>query len=253
MLRIAAALAGLLLLGYGAACGALYFFQRSFIYYPQAHAHKTPRLAVRSDAGVEVVATVREHAGPDAVLYLGGNAEDVSQSLPGLHEAFPAHALYLLHYRGYGASGGQPTEESIQQDALALFDLVQARHANVVVVGRSLGTGVAIRLASQRPAQRLVLVTPYDSLQALAVMRFPYFPVRWLLADRFDSWKYVAGVKAPTLVIAAEHDTVIPRDSTQRLFERFPAGAARLVVIPGVEHNDILQHPLYLRALAGEP
>jgi pimeloyl-ACP methyl ester carboxylesterase len=114
----------------------------------------------------------------------------------------------------------------------------------VIAIGRSLGTGVAVRL---------VLVTPYDSLQELAVRQFPYFPVRWLIADKFESWKYVPQVKAPAHLIMAEHDEVIPRASTEQLFSRFAKGSATLSVIPGVSHNTVMQHPGYLRMLGSTP
>ena len=243
-------IAVLAVFAYAAACGALYLFQRSFIYFPQPPAINTPLTRVNTGADkVQVLASVRSHAGPDALVYFGGNGEDVSMSLQPLAEAFPDHALYLLHYRGYGASGGTPTEEALAQDALALFDQVHTQHPNVVVIGRSLGSGVAVRLASQRPVSRLVLVTPYDSLQELAAAQFPFFPVCWLLHDKFESGKYAAQVRAPALLIAAEHDEVIPRASTEQLFARFKHGTATLQVIPHVSHNTISEHPLYLQLL----
>ena len=93
----------------------------------------------------------------------------------------PITPLYLLHYRGYGGSSGSPSEEMISRDAMTLFDQVYATHPHITVVGRSLGSGVAVRLASQRPAARLVLITPYNSLEELAARQFPIFPVKWLL------------------------------------------------------------------------
>jgi hypothetical protein len=109
----------LIALAYAAVCGALFVFQRSFIYYPQPSGVHTPliRVPTGSDDGVTVQASVREHVGTLAVVYFGGNAEDVSQDLQPLSEAFPDHALYLLHYRGFGRSGGKPTEEAIQRDS----------------------------------------------------------------------------------------------------------------------------------------
>ena len=121
-----------------------------------------------------------------------------------------------MHYRGYGGSAGAPSEAALLEDARTLFDQVHARHADVVAMGRSLGTGVAVRLASERPVSRLVLVTPYDSLQDIAVRQYPYFPVRWLLRERFDSGRVAARVTAPTLILAADGDEVIPRESTKK-------------------------------------
>lgn len=233
-------------------CAALFFFQRSMIYFPQPRSAGTSLATISLRAGDhEVIVSTRVHAGPKALIYFGGNAEDVSANLPELSRAFPEHALYLLHYRGYGGSGGTPSEAALFADALALFDRIHAEHPDVVVIGRSLGSGVAVHLASMRPVGRLVLVTPYDSLAEIAAGRFPVFPVRWLLRDRFDSGIYAPKVSAPTLLIGAEHDEVVPVRSAELLATRFRPGVARLVVLPGTGHNTISDHPRYLPLLKG--
>ncbi len=94
-----------------------------------------------------------------------------------------------------------------------------------------------------------MLVTPYDSLLDLAARQFPYVPVRWLLRDRFESGRYAAGITAPTLLIAAENDEVIPRSSTDALHARFAAGVASLKVVPGTGHNTISESPEYTALL----
>jgi pimeloyl-ACP methyl ester carboxylesterase len=248
MLVTALALAAL---AYAVACGALFLFQRSLLYFPQPAQVTTPLVAVDGRAGV--VASHRSAAGPQALIYFGGNGEDVSQSLAPLAQAFPSHAIFLLHYRGYGHSQGKPTEAEIAQDALALYDQVQRQHPQVTVIGRSLGSGVAVRLASTRRAARLVLITPYDSIEDIAAARFPIFPVRWLLLDKYASWRYAAQVQAPTVLLAAEHDEVIPRSSTEKLLTRFAAGRATLHLVPGTGHNDISFGEGYTRLLTGGP
>lgn len=128
-------------------------------------------------ADAELVVSIRPHDGPKALIYFGGNAEDVSLSLPLFSKAFPEYAIYLLHYRGYGGSSGTPSETALRDDAHALFDKVYTEHPSTVVIGSSLGTGVAVHLASQRPASRLILIMSYDSIQDIAAFRFPYIPV----------------------------------------------------------------------------
>jgi pimeloyl-ACP methyl ester carboxylesterase len=189
----------------------------------------------------------RERVGPRALIYFGGNAEDVSRNLPEFAQAFPDYAVYLLNYRGFGGSGGSPSEAAIAEDALALFDQVYASHPQVAVVGRSLGSGVAVRLASQRPVQHLILVTPYNSLEEIAARQYPWVPVKWLLKDRFESGKYAAHIRVPTLLLAASDDEVIPRASTQRLLENFPQGVALLRVVPESGHNSISDRAQYLQ------
>lgn len=241
----------LLALGaYAAACLALFFLQRSLIYYPPAvAAYAASRTSILAVDGARVLVSERPLAGQRALIYLGGNAEDVTASLPILERAFPERALYLLHYRGYAGSTGSPSEPALVGDALALFDRVARTHRDVALLGRSLGTGVAVQVASQRPVSKLVLVTPYDSLAGLAARQFPYFPVRWLLRDRYASSAYAPRVQAPTLLLAAEHDEIIPADSAERLLARFPAGVARLRVLEGTQHNSISDSPDYIPSL----
>jgi pimeloyl-ACP methyl ester carboxylesterase len=253
-MRLLLSLLALVLVVYLAACAGLYFAQRSLIYHPQPArgptAHPLLRLQVE---GAQIAVTTLPAPGPRALLYFGGNAEDVTASLGQLERDFPGRALYLLHYRGYGASSGSPSEAALHADALVLFDHVHASHSDVVVVGRSLGSGVAVRLASLRPLQGVVLVTPYDSLAGIAARQFPAFPVRWLLKDRFDSVRHAPRVRAPTLLLAAEHDDLIPADSTARLAASFPPGVARLAVIADTGHNTISLSPAYGEALRSLP
>lgn len=237
---------------YLAVCLALFLLQRSLIYFPQPR-HAPPGTPLLSFAieGRQVLATTREREGDRALVYFGGNSEDVSSSLPGLSRLFPDHALYLLHYPGYGGAPGRPSEKTLMADAFALFDRVATRHPRVTVIGRSLGSGVAVQVASARPVERLVLVAPYDSLEGVAAARFPVIPVSWILQDKFDSGSHVSRIQAPTLVIAVQNDKVIPRSSTEKLLARFPPGQATLGLVVGAEHNFRDDHPDYLRLMRG--
>jgi uncharacterized protein len=242
---------GAVVLLYVGLCAGLYVYQRHLQYFPQPRRLGPTRSAApfqRPDALLQL--TVRPHAGPGAVLYFGGNGEDVSSSLGPLAVAFPDREIVMLHYRGYGGSTGRPTEAAITGDALGLFDKVHAEHPDVIVVGRSLGSGVAVRLASTRPASRLVLVTPYDSLLGIAQKDFPWVPVSWLLVDKYESWRYVPRVAAPTLILAAERDEVIPPASTEQLRSRFPRGQVTYVQIAKASHNTIVDDPEFVLALA---
>lgn len=255
MLRKMMISGGLVLLGYAVLCVLLFFFQRSLIYFPQPRAVGlgVEPVVLKMADGTAVNVTVRPNLGPDALIYFGGNAEDVTHQLPVLAAVFPDHAIYLMHYRGFGGSGGQPTEAALVSDAFALFDRVHKEHARVLVVGRSLGSGVAVQLAGARPVDRLVLVTPYHSILALARQQVPWAPVGWLLQDRFESWQHAPNVTAPTTLIAAEHDNVIPRASTDALHAHFAHGVARFHILPGTGHNTISDHRMYLPLLAGRP
>jgi pimeloyl-ACP methyl ester carboxylesterase len=239
---------------YIALCLALFLAQRYFIYYPQPRSATAGNTTLTLNVdSARVLVDTRRHTGPDAVIYFGGNAEDVSRSLPMLADAFPQRSLYALNYRGYGGSTGKPSEIALIADALVLFDRVYIDHSHITVIGRSLGSGVAVHVASERPVERLVLVTPYDSLAEIAASQFRYFPIRWLLLDKFESWRFAPRVSAPALLIAAQDDEIIPLASTESLYNRFPQSRATLTVIRGVGHNSISESPEYLAALRGSP
>jgi uncharacterized protein len=232
-------------------CAALYFFQRSMLYFPQPARGKAPALLL-SVPGAQLQISHQMRSGSAAVLYFGGNAEDVSSSLTELADSFARQSVYALHYRGYGRSTGSPTEAALQSDALALFDHLARQHTDITVVGRSLGSALAVAVAAERPVTRLVLVTPFDSIEAVASKHYPLFPVRWLIHDRFDAAAIAPRVGAPTTVIVASHDEVIPRARTDALVVRFAPGVARVVVIPGAGHNTLDGRADYEAALSGQ-
>lgn len=235
---------------YLAGCLILFVFQRSMIYYPQASFINNPANTLKMSVDdAELQVSVRPHNGSNAVIYFGGNAEDVSLNLSTFSATFPNHAIYLLHYRGYGDSSGTASEQALLQDALALFDKVYAEHSDIVIIGRSLGSGVAVHLASLRPASKLVLVTPFDSLQAVAAHHFSYVPVRWLLLDKYESWRYAEQLKIPTLILVAEHDNVIPRANTDRLYSHFKSGIASFKVLANTDHGTISESHQYIPLL----
>ena len=246
-MRFIARLAVVVVVVYASACLCLYLFQRSLLYFPQPRSVGSPAQTFHLPvSGAQLIVSTKAHAGRKALVYFGGNAEDVSASLASFSEAFPDYAIYLMHYRGYGGSSGAPSEAALNADALALFDRIQSEHAEIAAIGRSLGSGIALRLASQRPVKHLVLITPYDSILAIAEQQFPYFPVHWLLRDRYESWRYASRISVPTLVLQAAHDEVIPARNTDRLVKAFHDKVVRRIVLPHVGHNDIARSPDYL-------
>ena len=157
-----------------------------------------------------------------------------------------------MHYRCFGGSEVYPTEEALVKDAFSLFDHIKSNHDNIIVIGRSLGSGIATQLASKRQVRRLILITPYDSIQNIAASRFPFFPVRLLLKDKFESWKYAEKISAPTTIITAEFDDVIPLENSKKLLASFPQGIAKLVVVSNTGHNSISTTPEYIHVLRNQ-
>lgn len=247
-----AALAVALLGAYVVLCVYLYWQQRALIYFPQftrADAASTD-FALERD-GITLRGWVVNPGAGDPLLYFGGNAERVEFSRDAFETMFPRRTVYLLAYRGYGASDGEPHAEVLIADAVALYDHVRGRHPEqpVAAIGRSLGSGVASQLAAQRPLERLALVTPFDDIATPAADRFPIVPVRWLLRERFDSATALRTFRRPTLILQAGRDQVIPAHSTEALAAALPAPPTH-VRIASADHNDIEAHRAYVEALS---
>ena len=133
-------------------------------------------------------------------------------------------------------------------DALEEFDQVAAAHESVALVGRSLGTGVATYVASKRPVERLVLVTPYDSLQNVAQESYPWMPIGLLLDDKFESWRRAPTLTMPVTLLVAAQDRLIPPSHAEALATKFPRRPT-VVTIAGAGHNDISTKLGYAEAM----
>ena len=186
-------------------------------------------------------------AGAPLVIYFGGNAEEVSWMLDETGNT-PGVSWLLVDYRGYGLSEGAPGEVALVSDALQWFDhamtLPGADPKQTFAFGRSLGSGVAVALAAQRPVTRVILATPYDSLAAVAKRHYWYLPVDLLLKHRFDSIALAPALRQPLLCLIAERDEVIPAVHGERLFEAW-GGPKRKVVLQEAGHNTTDSHPLF--------
>ena len=236
---------------YAGFCLFMYTTQRNAIYYPtpEAHMPEVEDLRLESDGETLKIWRIAHADGASAIIYFGGNAEDVSGNIADFRFMFPQHNVYLVNYRGYGGSTGAPTELGLYTDALAVFDEIASRYTNIAVIGRSLGSGVAIHLAAQRKLEKLVMVTPFDSIEVLAKESLPIFPISLLLKDKYRSIDLAPGIETPTLVLIAERDGVIPRNSTDRLIAAFDAARVVTHVLEEATHNTVGGDPEYLSRL----
>ena len=184
-----------------------------------------------------------------AILYFGGNGDTVALSAFAFDRFFPDHTVYLVNYRGYGGSSGEPSEKAIYSDALTVFDKIRTKHSDIIVLGRSLGSGVATYVATKREFEKLVLITPYDSAQSMAQERFPMYPMSILLKDKYDSVDRVKNIEVKTLVLIAEKDRVITMKHSQKLIDAFLTSKVDVKIIKDVGHNTILRDDRYYHIL----
>jgi pimeloyl-ACP methyl ester carboxylesterase len=241
-------------------CALLYLRQDTFIFFPRPNdasyreAWQPHRVEIHSgDAVLEGWWAENPSASrPIVVIYFGGNAEDVLYTAAVTSPHLDARRMLFVNYRGYGGSAGRPGEKALFEDALAIYDYAtstgDARPDDVVAMGRSLGSGVATMLASERPVRAVVLVTPFDSLIAVAAHHYSFLPVGALLEHRFMSIDRAPRIETPVLILAAQWDRIVPPAHAQRLYEAW-AGERHIRILDGVGHNDIQMNPAYYTAI----
>jgi uncharacterized protein len=227
-------------------CGSA--VERSFIYYPTSRLEATPAEYGLPFEDVRPTAEdgVRLHGwyvpGPRAVtiLWCHGNAGNISHRLDNLRlmRERLGVATLLFDYRGYGASEGTPSEVGTYRDARAFRAWLRDRAGpagSVVYFGRSLGAGVAARLAAEEPPTALILETPFTSVPAIANATVP--GAGYLFRTRYDTLGGMAEVRAPVLVVGAGADEVVPSHHARAIFEA-ARDPKRFIEIPGARHND---------------
>ncbi len=234
-----------LLIVYLAAGLLLYLKQRDLLYFPSEPVHHDYETMTIANDGEQINITITNPGRAKALLYWGGNGEAVAAGADVFEKELPNYTTYLVDYRGYGKSSGKPTEAGLFSDALALYDHIQTKHQSISLFGRSLGTGIASYVAAQREADKLVLITPYDSVEAVARDRYGIFPLSLLVKDKYDSLSRVPQIKASTIILIAEDDTVVPKHHAYTLAAAFPTDQVEVHEISGSHHNDIANTPEY--------
>lgn len=247
VLKIAAGLvAGYLLLVL-----AGYLLQRRFIYYPTpqrvlpAQAGMTgveERMLTMPD-GVRVVAWyAKAKPGRPTLLYFHGNGGSVAGRGNRIR-AYTAMGwgVYMMSYRGYGGSGGTPSEQANVSDARIAYGallLEGVAPETLILYGESLGSGVAARLASERKAAGLVLEAPYTSIVEIARAQFPWLPAGLFLTDRYETDKVLPQVRMPLLILHGRLDGLIPIEMGERLLA-IANPPKELVAFPEGRHNNL--------------
>jgi fermentation-respiration switch protein FrsA (DUF1100 family) len=253
--------------GYAAFVIALYFGQRFMLYLPQprsvspgaAGLPEAEAVTLETSDGERVVAWhVPPRPGRPIVVYFHGNAEIVANRVDRHRAVIDSGAgLLAVSYRGYMGSTGRPTEDGLLRDAEAAYQFAAARYApeRIVLWGHSLGSGVAVALASTRPVAKLLLEAPFSSTVDVAARMFPFVPVHWLMLDQFHSDARIGAVKASILILHGARDLVVPIRFGERLFALAPE-PKRFVRYADGGHDDLDAYGATaeaLRFIAGRP
>jgi fermentation-respiration switch protein FrsA (DUF1100 family) len=232
--------------------GALMFFvQRSLMYFPE-RVRTSPAAAGFPQAeevwldtadGERVLAWhVPPRGNKPVVLYFHGNGGSVRYRVDRFQKLVAdGTGLLALSYRGYGGSTGTPTEAGLIEDARTIYAYAAERYSRIALWGESLGTGVAVALAAEKPVTHLILDAPYSSTVDIAADLYRFLPVRLLMKDQFRSDQRIKQVKAPVLILHGEADDIIPIRYGERLLAMAP-GKKQMVRFKDGYHVDLDRH-----------
>ncbi len=244
---------------YAAAVLVMFVNQRSFIFGKDemSKLHNAGTLAVPGSTRVSIPTAdreilagwylpPREKNGPVFLFLHGKNGGLANMASRWRQIAEHGAGVLAISYRGFPGSTGTPSEDGLYKDARAAFAWLAKRHdpQKIVIHGRSLGTGVAAKLATEVDASALVLEAPYTAIVDVAEERHPYLPVSLLLWDQFRTRDFIGEVKVPLLIVHGDLDTSIPFAQAQRLLDLAPT-PKKLVEMPGSDHNSLVRDGLY--------
>lgn len=243
-----ALITGTALGAYSLAVLGLYLRQRELLYRAPklTQSPDLPRMVIPGcELGPALHGWVDNPGQDSALIYFGGSSEPVELRRQVMERAFPDHTRYIIPYRGFAPNRGRGLivgEEAIKADALRIYACATKNHAHVDILGRSLGTGVALHVAASCEVRRVGLITPYDSILEVARNRYRWLPVGVMLKDRYESWRDALSVKAPIMALLAETDPVTPHRFWESLKKNFsvPIGVA---TIEGTNHTNIVDSP----------
>jgi len=252
MTALIAVLAVLLFVYVGLAA-MLYFTQRSMMYFPET-IHTSPAEAGLPEAeeisltaadGVRIVGWhVAPRDGQPVILYLHGNGGALRYRVERFHRLIKEGVgLVAIEYRGYGGSEGIPSEAGLFADAEAAYAFAASRYRpdQLVLWGESLGTGVAVYLAAEKPVGRVILEAPFTSTAAVAAQRYWFMPVRLLMKDQFRSDERIANVSAPVLILHGLNDRTVPYAMGEQMFD-LAKGNKHIVRFIDGGHEDLDQY-----------
>ena len=247
LLIIACLIAGI----YVIAAGSLFVFQRRLIYLPdtereapsEAGLSGVREVVLQTPDGVRLIAWYAPAAtGKPTLLYFHGNAGSLSDRADRIKRfAGAGYGVFMPSYRGYSGSTGTPSEPAINADARLAYEHLRklgVAERAIVLYGELLGSGVAVRLASEHPVGAVILDAPYTSLPDVGKLFYPVMPVQTFMVDRFDSKKHISAVRAPILILHGTNDEVVPLTLGQALFEAAPQ-PKEMAVLKGAGHSDI--------------
>lgn len=235
---------------YLTAVAIMFFAQRHFLYFPDP-VRTAPMTAGLPDVeersldtpdGERIIAWYgKAKPGQPTLLYFHGNGGALDDRRERIRAYLDlGRGVYMMSYRGYSGSTGQPTERANVADAKLAYDALLREGVaakDILIYGESLGTGVAVQLAREKPTLGVILDSPFTSVAERAADFYPWLPVRLLMTDRYDSLSVIGEVRTPLFILHGEADEIVPVDMGRKLFAHANE-PKEIVTLPGAGHND---------------
>ena len=238
----------------------LYFIQDQMIFYPQKinqsdleaikKYQNVKEINLKTRDSIEIKGWFIDNRSTEKtkiLFYFGGNAEEVSYMIPEVTK-FKNCSIVLMNYRGYGQSQGKPNENNLCGDALVIYDyfigLPENKDSKIIIMGRSIGTGVAVFLAKNRKCDGVVLVSPYNDFKSLAQYHFPCLPVSAVIKYKFNSGERAPSIKSPLMIMLGTGDKTIPPQQSRLLAQKW-GGRVTIKEFEGADHNILSTYSEY--------
>jgi alpha-beta hydrolase superfamily lysophospholipase len=239
----------------------LYFIQEKLIFLPTklpadfeySFQYPFDEIFLTAEDGAVLNALHFKNENPAGViLYFHGNAGDLSRwGQIATYFVEKNYDVVIMDYRTYGKSTGILSEEALMKDAQLFYDYAVAiyKEDQLILYGRSLGTGLASFLASRNHPSQLILETPYFSMLDVAKERFPYLPLSFMIKYKMPSYEFLQTSKCPILIVHGTKDKIVPLRSGEKLYNVLKKKEVTMVVVEGGEHNNLLEFNAYREAI----
>jgi fermentation-respiration switch protein FrsA (DUF1100 family) len=239
---------------YVAICAGAYLGNRLFMYFPDPTRVAPVEVGLNGVEEIEIVVAdgttlIAWHApakdNKPTILYFHGNGANAANRAPKIEKIRErGFGVFYLNNRGYGGSGGRPTEKDNVADAIAAYHHLiglGVPAGKIVAYGESLGSGQAVRLGAARPVAAVVLEAPLTSTVDVARSTYFWLPLSLLITDKYDNERNIRSVAAPVLILHGEQDAVIPVEMGWRVY-RAANQPKRIELFPQAIHDDLFDH-----------
>ncbi|BAQ18503.1 alpha/beta hydrolase [Methyloceanibacter caenitepidi] len=240
-------------------CIVARLLHRYFLYVPdrkridprEAGLTGVEEIVFKAPDGKKLIAWYRPAAnGKRTLLYFPGNSGNAAARAGKIKTiAGDGYGVFIVNYRGFGGSSGRPSEKRIVRDAVSAYDALRGLGVpprDIVLYGESLGTGVATQVCQQRPAEALVLESPFTSVVDVGKLAWPLLPLKQIMVDQYRTVDRIGSVDVPLFIIHGGRDAVIPLDMARRVFHA-ASDPKTLTVVPRAGHNDLFEQGAWAR------